>query len=468
MIPRHATERILEGLEDTPVVYVQGARQAGKSTLVQSIAERRRPAPYLTLDNATVLAAASSDAEGFIAGLERPAVLDEAQRVPALALAVKAAVDANRRPGQFLLTGSASVLALPKLAESLAGRMELHSLWPFSQGEIVGVRETFIDRMFAADLVTPKTAAETENALIERICTGGYPEVHARKSASRRQAWFDAYIDAILQRDVRDLANIERLTDMPRLLALLASRVGQLINYADLSRTLAVPQTTLKRYMTLLEMTFLVRPLPAWFANVGKRLTQGTEADACRHWAACPPDGSRRRTAAAADRALLGHVMENFVAMELTKQLGLVRATLQVVPLSHRCRRGGGPRAGRPMGHLVGVEVKCTHTLQKRDFRGLETLAELTGQRFVRGVVLYMGTTAVPFGKGLLCAACFPTLGMSLNGGVRSVPVAITGFDIHFMLSEGTVATSRPYAEYHAARGWAIAMVCADEMAQRV
>ena len=400
MIPRHATERILEGLEDTPVVYVQGARQAGKSTLVQSIAERRRPAPYLTLDNATVLAAASSDAEGFIAGLERPAVLDEAQRVPALALAVKAAVDANRRPGQFLLTGSASVLALPKLAESLAGRMELHSLWPFSQGEIVGVRETFIDRMFAADLVTPKTAAETENALIERICTGGYPEVHARKSASRRQAWFDAYIDAILQRDVRDLANIERLTDMPRLLALLASRVGQLINYADLSRTLAVPQTTLKRYMTLLEMTFLVRPLPAWFANVGKRLTKAPKlmlADTGLLAHLMEADAARLRR----DRALLGHVMENFVAMELTKQLGWSERRCKLFHF----RTDAGAEVDLVledrMGHLVGVEVKCTHTLQKRDFRGLETLAELTGQRFVRGVVLYMGTTAVPFGKGL-------------------------------------------------------------------
>ena len=400
MIPRHATERILEGLEDTPVVYVQGARQAGKSTLVQSIAERRRPAPYLTLDNATVLAAASSDAEGFIAGLERPAVLDEAQRVPALALAVKAAVDANRRPGQFLLTGSASVLALPKLAESLAGRMELHTLWPFSQGEIVGVRETFIDRMFAANLVPPETAAETENTLIERICTGGYPEVHARKSTSRRQAWFDAYIDAILQRDVRDLANIERLTDMPRLLALLASRVGQLINYADLSRTLAVPQTTLKRYMALLEMTFLVRPLPAWFANVGKRLTKAPKlmlADTGLLAHLMEADAARLRR----DRTLLGHMLENFVAMELTKQLGWSQQRCKLVHF----RTDAGAEVDLVledrMGHLVGIEVKCTHTLQKRDFRGLETLAELTGQRFVRGVVLYMGTTAVPFGKGL-------------------------------------------------------------------
>ena len=397
MIPRHATGRILEGLGDTPVVYVQGARQSGKSTLVRSIAERN---PYLTLDTATVLAAASSDAEGFIAGLKRPAAIDEAQCAPALALAIKAAVDADRRPGQFLLTGSASVLSLPKLAESLAGRMELHTLWPFSQGEIAGIRETFIDRMFAAHLDMPETPAETEDALLARICAGGYPEIHARKSAVRRRAWFDAYLDAILQRDVRDLANIERLADMPRLLALLASRIGQLINYADLARTLAIPQTTLKRYMALLKMTFLVRPLPAWFANIGKRLAKAPKlmlADTGLVAHLLEADAARLRH----DRTLLGHVLENFVAMELTKQLGWSKLRCKLFHF----RTDSGAEVDvvleDRMGRLVGIEVKCKQSLRKQDLHGLEALAKLTGQRFVRGVVLYTGATVVPFGKRL-------------------------------------------------------------------
>ena len=423
MIPRHAAGRILDGLGDTPVVYVQGTRQSGKSTLVrgiaqQDLAKRQRPKPevvaetatervairrynpYLTLDTAAVLAAASSDAEGFIAGLERPVAIDEAQRAPALSLAIKAAVDADRRPGQFLLTGSASVLSLPKLSESLAGRMELHTLWPFSQGEIAGVWETFIDRMFATDLQTPEASAESEDNLAARICAGGYPEAVARKSAARRQAWFDAYIDAVLQRDVRDLANIDGLTDMPRLLALLASRVGQLINYADLSRSLAIPQTTLKRYMALLEMTFLVRPLPAWFANIGKRLTKAPKlmlADTGLATHLIAADAQRLQR----DRTLLGHVLENFVAMELTKQLGWSERRCQLFHF----RTDAGAEVDLVledrMGRLVGIEVKSAQTLQKRDFRGLEVLAELTGQRFVRGLVLYMGATAVPFGKGL-------------------------------------------------------------------
>ena len=218
--------------------------------------------------------------------------------------------------------------------------------------------------------------------------------------AVRRQAWFDAYIDAILQRDVRDLANIERLTDMPRLLALLASRVGQLINYADLSRTLAVPQTTLKRYMTLLEMTFLVRPLQAWFANVGKRLTKAPKlmlADTGLLAHLMEADAARLRR----DRTLLGHMLENFVAMELTKQLGWSERRCKLFHFRTDASAKVDLVLEDRVGHLVGIEVKCTHALRKRDFRGLETLAELTGQRFVRGVVLYMGTTAVPFGKGL-------------------------------------------------------------------
>ena len=400
MTGRHATLPLLDALRDTPVVYLQGARQTGKSTLVRTIAGGRRPASYLTLDTGAVLAAAASDPDGFVAGLDRPVVIDEAQRAPGLALAIKAAVDADRRPGQFLLTGSAGVMSLPKLAESLAGRMELHTLWPFSQGELLGVRETFVDRMFDTRLSILDATTDTQSSLVERLCAGGYPEVQTRRSAARRQAWFDAYVDAILQRDVRELANIERLSEIPRLLALLASRVGQLVNFADLARGLAIPQTTLKRYMALVEMTFLVRLLPPWFSNVGKRLTKAPKlllADTGLLAHLLEADANRLRR----DRTLLGHVLENFAAMELIKQLGWSDRRCR---LFHFRTEGGAEvdlvledRAGR----LVGIDVKSTASVQQRDFRGLQTLATLTGDRFVRGVVLFTGETAVPFGANL-------------------------------------------------------------------
>lgn len=397
---RHATDALLDALRDTPVVYLQGARQTGKSTLVRAVAERQYPAQYLTLDAAAVLAAGLNDPEGFIAGLERPVVVDEVQRAPALALAIKAAVDADRRPGQFLLTGSASVMSLPALSDSLAGRMELHTLWPFSQGELADVRETFIDRMFAERLVTPDTTLETEKSLVDRMCTGGYPEIQTRKNQARRQAWFDSYVDAILQRDVRDLANIERLAEIPRLLALLASRAGELLNFADLARTLGIPQTTLKRYLALMEMTFLVRLLPAWFSNLGKRLAKApklllTDTGLLTHLIEADENRLRR------DRTLLGHVLENFVAMELIKQLGWSERRYR--PFHFRTESGAEvdlvleDRAGR----LVGVEVKSAATVRQQDFSGLETLARLSADRFVRGVVLCTGTTVVPFGRNL-------------------------------------------------------------------
>ena len=398
MLSRYVTWKILEGLRDTPVVYLQGPRQTGKSTLARTIARQHHPSTYLTLDVAAPFTSAAKDPEGFIAGLGRPAVIDEAQRVPALALAIKAAVDADRRPGQFLLTGSASATSRLTISESLAGRMELHTLWPFSQGELSGVRETFVDRVFAAKLLTPEAA--TERSLIDRMCKGGYPEIQTRKNAARREAWFDAYIDSILRRDVRELANVERLSEIPRLLALLASRVGQLVNFADLGRMLTIPQTTLKRYMTLMETTFLVRLLPAWFSNVGKRLTKApklflVDSGLLTHLLEANANRLRR------DRTLLGHVLENFVVMELLKQLEWSKRRCQ--PFHFRTEADAEvdvvleDRAGR----LVGIEVKSAASLQRRDFRGLEALADVSGRRFVRGVLLYTGATVVPFGRRL-------------------------------------------------------------------
>ena len=398
MIPRHSVVGLREALGDTPVVYLQGARQTGKSTLAKSFAERRS-ASYLTLDTAAVLAAATDDPDGFVAGLPRPAVIDEAQRAPALALAIKAAVDADRRPGQFLLTGSASVMSLPKLAESLAGRMELHTLWPLSQGEIEGVRETFVDRLFEAEM-SLATVPNAEGEAVDRLCAGGYPEARGRRSGRRRGAWYDAYIDAILQRDVRELANIDRLLDMPRLLGLLATRTGQLINHADLARTLGLPQTTLKRYMALLEATFLVRRLPAWFTNVGKRLVKAPKlmlVDTGLLAHLLDADAARLRR----DRTLLGRVLENFVAMEVVKQLSWSERRCRLFHF----RTEGGAEVDLVIeardGRLVGVEVKSTATLRSQHFNGLKALAEQAGDRFAHGVAVYLGTEVVPFGPNL-------------------------------------------------------------------
>src|SRR3989344_1901610 len=274
VIQRHLTPRVLEALADTPVVLLNGPRQAGKSTLAQGVASHEHLARYLTLDDATTLAAARNDPQGFLAGFEGPVVIDEIQRAPELFLAIKAQVDRDRRPGRFLLTGSADVLLLPNLAESLAGRMEILTLWPFSQGEIEKNQEDFIDTIFSRTISRKQYPRLKGSDIIQKILRGGYPEILVRQTESRQAAWFGSYITTILQRDVRDITHIEGLTALPRLLALLAARAASLINFSEISRTSTIPQSTLKRYMTILEITFLLQTLPAWSGNLSKRLVK--------------------------------------------------------------------------------------------------------------------------------------------------------------------------------------------------
>jgi len=216
MFPRHLAPRIEEALADTPAVMLIGARQTGKTTLARAIGERRAGTVYVTLDDATALAAAVEDPAGFVAGLPGPAVLDEIQKAPELLPAIKLAIDRARQPGRFLLTGSADVLALPRVSESLAGRMEVATLWPLSQGEIAGEREAFIDLALRGD----RPVSRADGDVVARVLRGGYPEAIARARPDRRRAFFQAYVTTLVARDVRDLAAIEAPAAFRRLLQL--------------------------------------------------------------------------------------------------------------------------------------------------------------------------------------------------------------------------------------------------------
>jgi uncharacterized protein len=399
MIQRTITQHLLDALADTPVVLLNGARQTGKSTLVQSITEHSHPARYITLDDATVLAAARNDPPGFLAGLDGPIVIDEIQKAPELFPAIKAEVDRNRRPGRFLLTGSANVLLLPRLSESLAGRMEILSLWPFSQGEIEAVKETFVDVSFSARLYPDDLQKESLSSLQARIIKGGYPESVSRVKEDRRRAWFESYITTILQRDIRDLANIEGLTSLPRLLAIIASRTPALLNFSELSRTLAMPQSTLKRYMTLLETTFLIQHLPPWSGNLGKRMVKASKLVMSDTGLMSHLLGANKERMASA--GFIGPLLENFVIMELKKQI----TWSAVKPRMLHFRTQAGQEVDVVLedrtGNLVGIEVKASASVTAKDFKGLYALAEATGKRFYRGIILYTGSEVVPFGEDL-------------------------------------------------------------------
>jgi predicted AAA+ superfamily ATPase len=400
MLDRHLKPAILQALSDRPVVLLHGARQTGKTTLVRELAAGAHPARYLTLDDAAVLAAARTDPEGFISGLGGPVVLDEIQRVPELIMAIKASVDRDRRPGRFLLTGSANIMLVPRLSESLAGRMEILTLWPLSQGEIDLRPEAFVDGVFGETLPAPRPAIAPPEGLARRILAGGYPEVVSTLVPDRRGAWFGAYLTSILQRDVRDIASIADIPALPRLLAVLASRPMALLNAADLSRSVGLPQTTLKRYLALLEGTFLVRTLPPWFVNIGKRLVKAPKvcvADTGLASHLLGLDVARL----AGDRKLLGGLLENLVVMELLKQVGWSATRPRLFHFRSHDGREVDLVLEAPDGRVVGIEVKAAVTVGAADFRGLRWLAEACGPRFHRGFLLHSGAEVVPFGSAL-------------------------------------------------------------------
>jgi len=400
MINRNITPIILDALSDSPVVLLNGARQTGKSTLAKWLAQGSHPARYLTFDDATVFAAARYDPAGFIAGIEGNVILDEVQRVPELFMAIKAEVDRNRVSGRFLLTGSANILLLPRLSESLAGRMEILTLWPFSQGEVAGRQENFVDAAFDDKPSSYKKDTENRARLVKRIFTGGYPEILKRPAFTRRKAWFGSYITTILQRDVRDLANIEGLTEMPRLLSLLATRAASLLNFSELSRSCGIPQSTLKRYMTLLKTTFMITLLPAWSGNLGKRLVKApkcflNDTGLTTHLLGIDEGRISDET------LLMGPLLENFVVLELLKQ----STWSNVQPNLFHFRTQTGNEVDIIMedsgGRIVGIEIKAAKSLGSKDFRSLQMLQDTLGKRFRRGIVLYTGIEGVSFGKNL-------------------------------------------------------------------
>jgi predicted AAA+ superfamily ATPase len=400
MIKRHLSATVAEALKDTPVVLLVGARQTGKSTLVRSLLGERPARRYLTLDDQGVLDAARSDPAGFLAGFDGPIILDEIQKAPELFPAMKAVVDRDRMPGRYLLTGSANVLMLPKLSESLAGRMDVQTLWPLSQGELGGRRESFLERVFHSKF-SPRTPVEDQaKAWIERVSLGGFPEIAIRSSVSRRRAWFRSYVTTVLSRDARDLADIESLASLPKLLRLLASRTASLLNYADLSRALAMPQSTLKRYMGLLQALFLYYPLPAWSSNLGQRLIKSpkvllSDTGLLAFLSGVTPSRLRQ------DPSAGGHILENFVAMELVKQASWSETQFQMFHFRTLAGAEVDIVMEDEVGRLVGIEVKASATPASSDFKGLKLLAECSGEKFVRGIVLYTGREVIPFAKNL-------------------------------------------------------------------
>ncbi|HDZ71876.1 MAG TPA: ATP-binding protein [Aurantimonas coralicida] len=399
MYERFVEHRVEEALSDTPVVLIVGPRRAGKTTLVRKIGEAGRT--YITLDDQTVLEAARSDPSGFIRGLDR-AIIDEIQRAPDLLLAIKKTVDEDYRPGRFLLTGSANVLTLPRVADSLAGRIETLRMLPLSRAEIAGGPSTFLERLFAGKLEGDKQAVVGDD-LVQLALLGGFPEAIARESERRRQDWARSYLTSVLTRDLRDIAEIEKLTELPKFVRLLAEHSGQLVNYSQLGSSINVSYKTGQRYVALLEQVFLVATLQPWYTNALKRIAKTPKLHFLDSGLLAAARGlSFERVRASRD--VFGSLLESFVFSEVLKLM--TASDLRLTPYHFRDQqmREVDIVLERDDGMIVGIEIKASATVKSSDFGGLRTLAEACKERFAYGVVLYDSTDFVPFGDRLAAA----------------------------------------------------------------
>lgn len=399
LYPRWIEPRIHEALLDTPVVLLAGPRQAGKTTLVRQFTEGGRH--YLTLDDELTLLSAREDPVGMIRNLDR-AIIDEIQRAPQLLLAIKKSVDEDRRPGRFLLTGSANLMALPTVADSLAGRMETLMLLPLSQSEIERRPANWIDRLFAGEILTTNPPVLGDE-LVARVVRGGYPEAVARSTEKRRTAWARQYINAILQRDVRDIAEIDKLDQLPRLLRALAQTAGQMCNYANLGAQVGLDGKTVSRYIGVFEQMYLLRRIDVWARNRLMRVVKTPKLqfiDAGLLAMLMDIHAKEAQT----DRSRYGHVLESFVFGELLKHSTTAEDDYQLLYYRDADKFEVDMVIENSAGQLVGVEVKASATVKQRDLRGLKKLANLARDQFTAGVLLYDGDETLPLGNKLWAA----------------------------------------------------------------
>lgn len=394
LYPRGVASRVRIAMGDTPVVLVNGPRQCGKTTLVRSMFGSERA--YFTLDDETTLASAKTDPIGFIRQIDT-AILDEVQRAPELLRAIKSTVDNDRRPGRFLLTGSANILALPTVSDSLAGRMEVVTLLPLAQAEIQRGKSNFLDRAFAGETSAPKHIL-IGNDLVRQALTGGYPDMVARSAPGRRSTWAREYIRAIVERDVREIADVERLDQMPQLLRALAHHSGQLLNFTQLAGQVGLDAKTAQRYIGLFENLFLVRRIEPWFRNPLKRLVKTPKLvflDSGLLGALTGLTANRIVN----DRSLFGALLETFVTNEALRLATWSDIHLNFYHYRDKDQNEVDIILENEVGEIVGLEVKAAATVTPQDFKGLRKVATATDKAFRAGFVLYDGDKILPFGE---------------------------------------------------------------------
>lgn len=400
LYPRFSADRLKTALGDTPVVLLIGPRQAGKSTLVQqfSLGDDR---PYLTLDDQNVLLSAKRDPEGLVSSRQR-FTIDEIQRAPDLLLAIKKSVDQDRRPGRFLLTGSADIITLPTVSESLAGRMEIISLLPLSRAEITATPPSFLKMAFDGRL--PEISIGDDGASIrDSVLTGGYPELLTRTDPERRMRWAKSYLDALFSRDVGEISGIEKHETLSRLFRLVVSRSGQIPNFTQWGGTLGLNDKTAKQYVFLLEQLFLVHRLEPWQTNLSSRILKSPKIYALDSGLQSLATGLTRERLDR-DRSLYGSLLETFVVSEIKKQSEWYSESLFLSHYRDKEQNEVDLLCEDRSGRIVAVEIKASTNVTPEDLRGLRKLRGILGERLVLGLILHEGKLTLPLGDNIYAA----------------------------------------------------------------
>lgn len=406
-LSRQLTTRILDALKVSPVVFLNGARQSGKSTLVHGLVNvmgnKRQPVNYVSFDRATQMAAASAAPESFLTESEGKMIIDEVQMVPEIFRALKVVVDEQRLKegpkanGRFLLTGSANILALPKLSDALVGRMSVMTLHPFCTAETINGKCTGLERILSLNF---KRMSDRGLSITDAIGKSTFPEL-VLKTGKDRSIWFDGYLNTIMQRDVKMLSELEKISVLPNLLRVLATRAGNLLNDSEISRDVGLNSVTGKSYRNILKMMFLTFDVPPWYRNIGKRLVKSPKGYLIDTLLLCHMLDMNMEDIAKNKPDIFGHVLENYVATELTKLISFSDTKLQLLHFRTSDNKEVDFVLERPDGAVFAIEVKKSESVNVNDFKGIKELAALTPKEFIGGIVLYAGKEAVPFGKDL-------------------------------------------------------------------
>ena len=401
LFPRRVKPLVAESLDHARIVFVAGARQVGKTTLVTELTQSgsEHPMRFVTLDDRAAREAADDDPTGFVAGLGGPAVIDEIQHAPALLLELKRAVDADAIPGRFLITGSADVLAHRKVIDALPGRIDRIEMWPLAQTEIQGGRLNVIDELLAGHAPQVTGAAIGPDAYATAICEGGYPEARTRPAGRLRNRWFRDYLAGTLGKDLLELADLRRTDEADRLLRLLASQSANLLSYRKIAQQLDLDDKTVKEHTLLLEQLFLIRRLPGWRPGLGAREAARPKAYICdpgllAHLLGA--DEARIRS----DDQVKGKACETLVLAELLKHASWAEQTVRLFHYQ-RDREDVDLVIESNAGDIAAIEVKAAATIDRRDRRWLERLRDARGDRFKAGIIIHSGAQTTPLGDRL-------------------------------------------------------------------